>query len=303
MKKHFILPKRIISLALAVFMILSTFPFGMYSYGEEIDEKKIYTAEELLEHGSRFYNITKKNDSDWVPISLTAFTLKATGISQPTMSDDGSVYKYLEGSYQRVTNNSGGVKNYSILGLIDKIYDQIAMGLPYDEIKPDVIELLSKQSSTGKFSANAAEHAKAILVLDAYYGLDYGEEWDDCIAGEGKGRLNAIRVLVKSNNTTTITALGDEGFWNYPNNKKFLGAYLEPGATQETLRPYGFSSLSTLMPTSFLPAIALSNYAEHPEVGNDISDIISNLLVQMEKTGIHIILVPIGKMLYILYQH
>lgn len=260
--------KRILSLILVFMMVMSSIPLNVYA----TEEFKAYTAEQLVEQGNIFYNTTKKNDTTWSPSSLTAFTVKAAGLGDPSMPDE-SAYDYFKGTHQRLKDSVVYRNNYSLSGLIDRIWDQLAMEADDSEIKPNITELLSKQNQNGVFSTNASEHAKSILVLDAYYGLDFDEEWPDCKQGEGHGRISAVKALL---NTSGSLAL-----WNQSNNY-YNGAFLNL-STVPAIAPYGFQSLSgnkTLM--SAFPLMALSNYAEHPQIGQDVRNTISNTMAGIE---------------------
>ncbi len=159
--------KRLLSMLLAIMMIVTSLPLNSYA----ADLPDVYTAEQIMAQGNKFYNSTKKNDTSWNPASLTAFTIKAAELGEPVMPAEDA-YDYFNGIHKRSTST----KSFSLLGLIDKIWDQLATEKDDSEIRHNIIELLSKQRSDGTFSDNSFEHAQAVLVLDAYYGLDY-----DCL--------------------------------------------------------------------------------------------------------------------------
>ena len=257
--------KRILSLVLILMMVITSIPLNTYADGQS----EAYTAEQLVKQGNTFYNTTKRNDSNWSPSSLTAFTIKAAGLGDSIMPDDSS-YKYFSGTHQRL--KASAEKNFSLLGLIDKIYDQMAIEVEDSEIKANVIELLNKQRSDGTFCDNALEHAKSILVLDAYYGLDYDEEWIDCQQGEGYGRIGAVKALLNTS--------GSSNLWNKSNNS-YVGAFLNLSIVP-ALATYGFQSTNNKTSMSAFPLMALSNYAEHPQIGQDVRNTISNTMVSIE---------------------
>ncbi len=256
--------KRLLSMLLAIMMIVTSLPLNSYA----ADLPDVYTAEQIMAQGNKFYNSTKKNDTSWNPASLTAFTIKAAELGEPVMPAEDA-YDYFNGIHKRSTST----KSFSLLGLIDKIWDQLATEKDDSEIRHNIIELLSKQRSDGTFSDNSFEHAQAVLVLDAYYGLDYDEDWIDRLDGEGYGRISAVKAL---------TNIEGNILWNKATNV-YKGYYLNLTVISLPSFPNGFMSGQS-KPLYAYPLIVLSSYMEHPEIGEVVTDTVSICLAQIESS-------------------
>lgn len=258
------LNRKIVSVALSVAMIVTMLPMSMTTYAAEQD--CTYTPEKIVEQGNTFYHNKNTSESGWIPMSLTQFTLKASGNETKIACDIQDNSKYI---YAGKNNGKRFLKDYpsyNLLGESDQIFDLIADGTCPEILKARVENLLAKQGEDGLFTdtgvnPHALSQARIILALDAYYGADYEQQWGTIPNDSNKGRIAAVKALIK--------------LWDSPNSR-FKGDSMiaSPNVMGITT---GFKNADDKELTVGFPIVALSDYTDCQIVDDETGKTVGEL--------------------------
>jgi hypothetical protein len=194
------LKQKLISLLLAVVMLLSMLPASWAAGASDPSPQEMIAG---IEGYLKSFSLDSISGKPRLDMSLYAFALKAAGLdeTQFDLSATGDTYNYA-GRFKTGIDHENN-KWSDTLASADKIFDMIARGQePGDEVQT----LLERQGEDGWFKDlqlvlpsnkhSATAQARAILAIDAYYGVDPDAEWPNAEEGTKKGRVGAVLALI-----------------------------------------------------------------------------------------------------------
>ena len=176
---------------------------GSYGLNEriQITTDGAYTVDELIE-GIEDYVKNLNTDGEGgkalLNLSLYPYAFKAAGIDSTQFDRSGIT----EASYKHSATRLRGQKpRADIVGRAEAIFDAIALGEDASDL---VRDLLSTQTETGYFKDpkdsarddDSIAQARAILALEAYYGMDVEVEWPNYEMGKDYGYVGALKQLL-----------------------------------------------------------------------------------------------------------
>ena len=250
------LKQKLISLLLAGIMVLSMLPVSWAAEASGPSPQEMIAG---IEGYLQSFSPDPASGKPGLDMSLYPFALEAAGLdeSQFELSTGGAIYIY-SGRFKSATDEKNNPWSV-VLARTDKIFDMIARG---EDPGEEVQALLAQQGADGWFGGlwlsslnkhNASTQARAILAIDAYYGVDPDAEWPNAEEGTRKGRVGAVLALI-----------GEQ----YPaGSSTNTGGFAEGSFHSSVLAAMGkFQYSSNTLYGACNAIIALSNYKDYPTV-------------------------------------
>ncbi len=246
--RHF--KQKLISLILAGVMILSMLPVSLAAGATGPSPQEMIAG---IEGYLKSFNPDSESGKPGLGMSLYPFALKAAGLdeSQFEPSTGGAIYIY-SGRFKNAADEKNNPWSI-VLARTDRIFDMIARG---EDPGGEIQALLAQQGADGWFENlklssinkhNASTQARAILAIDAYYGVDPDAEWPNAEEGTRKGRVGAVLALIGEQDSS--------------------GGFAEGSFHSSVLATMGkFQYSSNTLYGACNAIIALSNYKDYPTV-------------------------------------